>query len=390
MILILALLAVSFGLFSTYTYYTIRYRDGIRPVPEAGQKFPYVSILKPLKNMDDEIEKNLESLFVLDYPHYEILMGVDAMGDPIVEVIKSLLKRYPQIDARIIETGHNSMENPKIHKLALMESQAKGSLFWANDSNIRSEKDTLKRLVNEYLASGAKLIFSPIRAVGGRTIGSIIENAYINHFLSGNVISAWKLAKQQIIVGKSMLVERETLERFGGFSYFKDYLAEDYMMGETYTQSKYPITSHFTWVTTVNQTNTVSGFFSRMERWSKLRFHLKPHFYIMEVLLNPIMISLIAALILWDARGAAILGGSVLFKIILEYLNFFYINSLDRKRLAIVLGMPFFIIFKDVLLFLVYFTPFLSSSVKWRGGKISIGKKTLISLSQESLLYEGA
>jgi ceramide glucosyltransferase len=373
----------------SYTYFTIRYRNGIRPVPE-GKTYPFVSILKPLKNMDDEIEKNLESLFVLDYPGYEILLGVDAMGDPIVTVIKNLMARYPHIDARIIETGHNGIENPKIHKLALMEAEAGGSLFWANDSNIRAEKDTLKRLVNEYLTSGAKLIFSPIRAVGGRTMGSIIENAYINHFLSGNVISAWKMAKQQIIVGKSMLVERDTLARFGGFSYFKDYLAEDYMMGETYTQSKYPITSHFTWVTTVNQTTTVAGFFSRMERWAKLRFHLKPHFYVLEILLNPIMIALIAGLQLWNTQGAAVFAGSVLLKLALEYLNFFFINTRDRKRLSIILALPFCIVLKDLLLFAVYFTPFLSSTVRWRGGRISIGKKTLIAMSQESLLYEGA
>lgn len=389
MILLLTLLAVSFGLFASYTYFTIRYRKGLKPVPKE-KTYPLVSILKPIRHMDDEIEENLESLFVLDYPRFEILFAVDAMSDPIVKIIDGLMARYPYIDAQIMETGHNGIENPKIHKLALMEAEAKGSLFWANDSNIRAEKDTLKRLVNEYLADGARLIFSPIRAVGGRTMGSIIENAYINHFLSGNVISAWKLFKQQIIVGKSMLVERETLERFGGFSYFKDYLAEDYMMGETYTQSKYPITSHFTWVTTVNQTTTVAGFFSRMERWAKLRFHLKPHFYILEVLLNPIMIGLIAGLSLWSTLGAALFAGSLFLKLLLEYLNFFFIDTRDRKRLSIILALPFCIILKDLLLFAVYFTPFISSTVSWRGGKISIGKKTLIAMSQESLLYEGA
>jgi ceramide glucosyltransferase len=340
--------------------------------------------------MDDEIEKNLESFFVLDYPHYEILFGVDAMSDPIVKVIKTLMAFYPHVDARIIETGHNSIENPKIHKLAMLEAEASGELFWANDSNIRSEKDVLERLVNEYLTSGARLIFSPIRAVGGRTLGSIIENAYINHFLSGSVISAWKLCKHQIIVGKSILMERETLQRFGGFSYFKDYLAEDYMMGETYAKSKYPIASHFTWVTTVNQTTTVAGFFSRMERWAKLRIHLKPHFYVMEVLLNPIIIGLIGGLLLWNKQGAAIFAGSFLVKLALEYLNFFFIDIQDRKRLSVILALPLCIFLKDVLLFAVYFAPFLSSTVRWRGGKISIGKLTLIALSQESLLYEGA
>jgi hypothetical protein len=47
------------------------------------------------------------------------------------------------------------------------------------------------------------------------------------------------------------------------------------------------------------------------------------------------------------------------------------------------------IFLKDLLLFIVYFTPFFSQTVKWRGGKIRIGKKTLIAHSQELLLFDG-
>jgi ceramide glucosyltransferase len=272
-----------------------------------------------------------------------------------------------------------------------MAEKAVGELYWVSDSNIRVEKNTLKRLVHEYLVKGSKIIFSPIRATGSRTIGSIIENTYINLFLSGNIITAWELFKQQIIVGKSILIERNALNYFGGFSYFKEYLAEDYMMGKTFTRAKIPISTNFTWVTNYNSSTTIKEFFYRAERWAKLRFHLKFHVYIMELLLNPIMLAIIFSLIMGRTRGLLVVGTALPLKILLEFLNFYYINKEDRKKLSVVLVLPFCILLKDILLFAVYFTPFFSRTVKWRGGRISIGKNTRISadVNGDHVLLDG-
>jgi len=388
----LALLLISFAALTGYILFIIKYRNGYKGSELTGdlnKTCPFVSILIPLKNVDDGIEKNLESIFQQDYPGFEIIFGVDSLQDPIVDVISSLPAAYPTIPARIIETGHSSVENPKIHKLALMANKAVGALYWVSDSNIRVEKNTLKSLVHEYLEKDSKIIFSPIRATGSRTIGSIIENTYINLFLSGNIIAAWKLFKEQIVVGKSILIEKNSLDYFGGFSYFKDYLAEDYMMGKAFTRSKIPISTNFTWITNFNSNTTIRGFFARAQRWAKLRFHLKLHVYLMEVLLNPIMLALIFSLILGGIRGLVVFGSTLLLKILLEFINFLVINKGDRKKISVILALPFCILLKDILLFAVYFTPFFSKTVKWRGGKISIGKNTLISTHKDNHLLDG-
>ncbi len=384
------ILFVSFTAISTYTFYTIKYRKGDGSTESHLEDFPTVSILEPVRNIDDDVEQNLESLFLLDYPHFEILFGVDTNNDPIIQIIDKLRTKYPGIICRIIVTGHSSEENPKVYKLALMESAAVGELFWICDSNIRVEKDTLRRLVSEYLTSHSKIIFSPIRATGSDSFGSIIENSYFNLFLSGSVITAWILFKKQIVVGKSILVEKETLNYFGGFAYFKDYLAEDFMMGETYTESKFAISTNCTWVTNFSRNTSVKDFYYRMERWAKLRYRLKLHFYLLEIILNPIILALFFSVWIGGTKGFIVFASSLMLKISLEYANFLFLNPEDRKKFRVLLLLPFAILVKDLILFVVYFAPFFSSSVNWRGGKISIGKNTLISLSQESLLYYGA
>lgn len=387
-VLLMVLIGFSFLIFFNYTVFTIVFRKGSRPDERVLPEYPLVSILKPVKSLDDDIEANFISFFELDYPAFELLFAADSLTDPVVGIIRRLRKQYPQIPCRIVATGHSDHENPKIHKLSILEKRARGVLYWVTDSNIRIEADVLKKLVGEYLKKGSKIVFSPIRANGARSFGSMIENAYINHFLSGNVISAWYILKEQIIVGKSMLIEKRTLDRFRGFAYFKDYLAEDYMMGEAYTKSKIPISTNFTWVTNVNRTTTVHGFFNRMMRWAKLRFNLKRHFYLTELLVNPLMLAFLFLPIVgrdWLPVVALSLG----MKIILEYLNLFFVNTRDRKKISLILLFPLVIVAKDLILFVVYFTPFFSQRVKWRGGEIHIGRKTLIAHSQEVLLLEG-
>lgn len=354
------------------------------------KNYPKVSILKPLKNLDDGIEENLESFLNIEYPEFEIFFAVDKINDPIVKIIKKIQKKYPEIDSKIIATGHCNQYNPKVHKLSIMEKKSTGDLLWINDSNVRVESGVLLGLVNEYLLNDTKLIFSPIHATGDKTIGSIIENSYINLFLSGNVILAWKLFKQHIIVGKSILFERKTLEHLGGFSYFRDYLAEDFMMGEIYKACRFPIATNYVWVTNINSSTTIRGFFSRMSRWAKLRFRLKPYFYLFEILLNPIAITIITLSVLGLKNGLPITGGIIMIKLFLELLNQRYVNGRTPEKPLVILSFPFLFLFKDILLFFAYFTPFFSDTVNWRGGGITIGKKTLIADAQDTHQLEGA
>jgi hypothetical protein len=79
-------------------------------------------------------------------------------------------------------------------------------------------------------------------------------------------------------------------------------------------------------------------------------------------------------------------------KILLEYANFLVLNQEDRKKVWAHLAFPVAVVGKDLLLFAIYLSPFFSRTVRWRKGRIGIGKKTLITLpgNMDNLVHEGA
>jgi ABC-type transport system involved in cytochrome bd biosynthesis fused ATPase/permease subunit len=76
-------------------------------------------------------------------------------------------------------------------------------------------------------------------------------------------------------------------------------------------------------------------------------------------------------------------------RVILELITSIRINRADTLKLSNFLLLPAAIIIKDLVLALVYFSPFFSNQVNWRGERIKIGKRTLLSNSFDTFSIEG-
>ncbi len=350
----------------------------------SSTRLPRVSILKPIKHGDDELAENLESFFRLDYPDFEMIFGIDSIEEETDAVIEDLRKRYPQVPVSVVPVGKEKILNPKVETLIAMEKHASGQLYWISDANTRAEPDTLRNLVHEHIVNGSKIVFSPIRGMGARTFGSMMENAYLNFYISGNILGSWLFIKRPVVVGKSMLVERASLAGLGGFEYFKQFLAEDYVMGKRFSQNNLYVSTNSVWITNINTASTISEFCARISRWSKMRFHVEKAVYAGEQLSTPVGLALLSCLVL-GANGLELLGWVLLYKIVLEYINFFVVNKLDRTKWRSIVLFPACVVLKDLIVFVIYFIPFFNAKVIWRGKHIRIGADSKIFVEENSV-----
>ena len=113
--------------------------------PLTGDFAPPMTIFKPLKGIDENLEENLRSFFRLDYPEVQLLFGVAEGGDPAIGVVEKLLDEFPERDAHLIVGAPAFGLNPKVENLAALNRLRKHDYILISDSNVRVRPSYLPR-----------------------------------------------------------------------------------------------------------------------------------------------------------------------------------------------------------------------------------------------------
>jgi ceramide glucosyltransferase len=151
---------------------------------------PPVTIFKPLKGIDEDLEENLRSFFRLDYPRYQLVFGVADPADPAVAVVQKLLREFPDRDARLVAGCPTFGLNPKVENLAGMYRHRKYETILISDSNVRVRPSYLRETAC-YLADPAVGLVSNLFAgTGEDRLGAALENLQLNGFIAGGVALA--------------------------------------------------------------------------------------------------------------------------------------------------------------------------------------------------------
>jgi len=347
---------------------------------------PPISILKPLRGLDDNLFDNLASFCTQDYPRYEILLSLQDHNDPAYKVAKKIQDKYPDTNITIIVERCNAGLNPKVNNLIPACRKARHPWILISDSNVMVDKHYLREITRQCDDPSVGLVSSLIRGVGGRSIGAICENLHLNSFIIGSVSFLDRFLGMPCVIGKSMLMRKTDLEALGGLATFKDILAEDFIIGREMHRigKKVVLSNHL--ISNVNEYWGVRRFLNRHTRWGKLRWKIGGAKYVSELLANPVFIAAIPALVS-PARTTLSFAALVGLTKILG--DFVISRAIDPPSGGSGMHRPspltFFLIpLKDVLIGLLWFVPLLSSTVVWRGNRYLIGKDSKLQPSPET------
>ncbi len=328
--------------------------------------FPFVSILKPLKGVDDDLEKNIKSFLELDYPNYEVIFGFHSEDDPAISIVKNLCETHPHANTKIIIDRNEIGLNPKINNLNNIYSFCNGEIIFISDSNTRVDRDFLKKIVLYFKDEEVGLVSAAIKGTQAKNIFALFENLHLNSFTFGIVQAATAIADIQITIGKAILVRRKILEEIGGFYKFKDYLAEDHLMGLEVKKHGYKVIVSTQTIENINERWTLSKIINRHRRWTLMRLNIDPFFYVLESLTNSTLVAII--LIVAKSEFYMIGIGGIIIKMLVDY----YTSRLICSRLKFY---HFLLIpFKDLLMGLIWFSPFIYNKISWRESKLKVVK----------------
>ena len=74
--------------------------------------------------MDDGLRENLESFAALDYPAYEVLLGLRDASDPARALAAEAVERWPGRFRVVLQRGAPGV-NPKVNQLVTLAAEAR-------------------------------------------------------------------------------------------------------------------------------------------------------------------------------------------------------------------------------------------------------------------------
>jgi ceramide glucosyltransferase len=323
-----------------------------------GPGAPPISILKPLSGLDEGIESNLRTFFEQQYPgSFEILFAVRHASDPAAPVVEKLRAEYPHIPSQLLLTADAPYANRKVWALQKMMAAATYDLLAMSDSDIRVTPAFLASVAPDFADRSLAVTTCPYRAVAGDSFWSRLEAIGLNTEFIGGVLVARMLEGMRFAVGPTIVARRSAIEKLGGWHTFREYLAEDFVLGQRAAEagmgvglSRYVIEHH------IGTQSFVANMKHRL-RWVRSTRRSRPAGYVGELFTKTTALALLLWIVApgwWPLVVAAlwlrIAAASVASGLVLQ-----------TSRGA------WLLLFQDLLSFVFWFAGFFGNTIGWRG-----------------------
>jgi ceramide glucosyltransferase len=299
-----------------------------RPAAPAPSRLPKVSVLKPLAGVDDDLWDNLVSFTAIDYPDFEILLGVASWTDKAAPLARRFKAAYPSVRIKVVRTDPRAATNPKVAQLIGLEARAKGEIVVISDSNVRVAPDYLRRVVAELSQPGVGLTSNLFIGTGERSLGAMLENLQLCASILPTLVAASRIAGRVLTIGKSMAMWRAPLRALGGFAEVASILAEDHVLGRRFEDAGFRVTLCRSFVENRNTSCGLRRTYERHARWAKMRRGVAPRAWTLELMMIPVVVSL-ATWVVWPCRQT---GGLVLVAAMLQMLGAAICTRVVRRR----------------------------------------------------------
>jgi ceramide glucosyltransferase len=345
---------------------TVLHLRQVAPVPTA---WPGISILKPLCGADDALEENLASFMALPYDGtYEVVLGVKSAEDTAYPLACEAVRRWPHRVRLVLQHGEAGF-NPKVNQLVCLARAARHDLFVVSDSNIRVPEGYLLDIAGHLGRPGVGCVTHPVAGNGHKSLGALLDNLHLGGTIAPGMVSAQRVLKKDLVVGKSMALFRHDLDLLGGFASVANVLAEDHVLGNRLAQelgAAVAVSSLPVWNIAVEK--SVGSFFQRYLRWSVThRTAMTFPAYLAESLLNPIPLAVIGFALRPGPGAAATLLACAVLKPALDSVAFSRLRHELFSWRAFGAGWV-----KDALLFATWVHGLFARTVLWRGNRLRV------------------
>ena len=219
----------------------LSWTNRIIPSGEEDEKVG-VSIIHPIKDLDFELDKNLEAWFNQDYRGpVEHIFSFQTPDDPAIPVVQSMMEKYQKIDCSLIVNPVMQGLNGKSSNMVNGMKQAKYDIVMFGDSDVRIKRDFIIKMVRPLKDENVGITTCGQINIGGRdfwtrffTFTQNSETDFIWAFLT-------KLGIDVGATGAAFAMSKQLLKEIGGLEAFGSSLLEDLFLGNTLYKMGYKL-----------------------------------------------------------------------------------------------------------------------------------------------------
>jgi ceramide glucosyltransferase len=318
--------------------------------------------------LEPNLEANLRSFFVQDYPNYEIIFGTRDLNDPALATVRKLHQEYPGIKAKIVASGKPDRPNAKICSLEKMSPVASTPYLIISDSDVHVDRNYLKNVVGPLLDSDIGLVTCLYRGVPTGGAWSALEAIGMSVEMTSGVIVASMLEGMRFALGPTMAVRRDALEKAGGMARLGDYCADDYVLGKRVFEAGYTVVLSRHAIDHVVLGRSFKASVLHQVRWMKSTRFSRPAGHIGAGLTYAMPFGLLGMIVsLAEHRpvlAGAFLGWAVLNRIIMAIASGWFVVR-DPRALKYCWLYPV----RDFTGFCFWCASFFGDTIVWRGGE---------------------
>jgi len=287
-----AVLAV-IGVIQTLLGWSAVFRYARLP-PATPVSRPGITVLRPMCGIEPKLEEALVSCFTLEYPHYQIVFGLQDPKDPALAVLERVRARFPEIDVTVVVDSTPHGQNRKVANLLNMLPSAKHEILVISDSDLHVPKDYLDSLVGELQKPDCGMVCS-LYAGTVPEPGSLFQRLgamQITHAFLPGVLMSRQMGRQDCL-GSTVMITKETLARTGGLGALSDLLAEDNALGRKVRELGMDIRLSYAVAAATVPEATLQELWQHETRWTRTIRGLAPYALAASTLQYPLFWALL-------------------------------------------------------------------------------------------------
>ena len=338
---------------------------------------PPVSVLKPIRGIDPEAYENFVSFCRQDYPEYELVFCVGEEDDPVVPLLKQLIREFPERRIRILIGNDRTPANDKVAKLERLVREAEHEIVVISDSDVRARPDYLRTVVAPLADSKVGAVTCFYVSTEEKSLAQKLQTiGMVSDFYAG-ILVARQLDGVKFALGPTIATTRARLAGFGGYKAIENQPGDDLLVGRLIAEQGYEVELLPYTILTVADYQSMPDLLHKRMRWVVVMRHMRRWGHLGLVFTQGLPWSL-AAIAIHPSVAVAFgyLGAYLSLRLAMTWMvgvHGLHDRALWKKMWLIPLW--------DAIAFFIWLLSFARSSIRWRGGEYYIRDGQLVPIN---------